>query len=88
MIICRIQGLASQPNPFLQTSTLNWALDGIEKSNTISGVVRGKNINDITTDFMYAAKELVGAEYKNYRTFEIKIHQSRSSRRFEHRSKS
>ena len=54
-------------------STLNWAPDGIAELNKIPGFVRGKikrntekfarenNINDITIEIMYAAKESVGA---------------------------
>lgn len=54
-------------------STLNWAPDGIAELNKIPGFVRGKikrntekfarenNINEITIEIMYAAKESVGA---------------------------
>nr|YP_009105397.1 ChlB subunit of protochlorophyllide reductase [Koliella longiseta]AIT93968.1 ChlB subunit of protochlorophyllide reductase [Koliella longiseta] len=54
-------------------STLNWAPDGIAELNKIPGFVRGKikrntekfarenNINEITMEIMYAAKESVGA---------------------------
>ena len=54
-------------------STLNWAPDGLAELNKIPGFVRGKikrntekfarekNINEITMEVMYAAKEAVGA---------------------------
>ena len=54
-------------------STLNWAPDGLAELNKIPGFVRGKikrntekfarekNINEITIEVMYAAKEAVGA---------------------------
>jgi light-independent protochlorophyllide reductase subunit B len=54
-------------------STLNWAPDGLSELNKIPGFVRGKikrntekfarekNINEITIEVMYAAKEAVGA---------------------------
>ena len=54
-------------------STLNWAPDGLTELNKIPGFVRGKikrntekfardrNINEITIEVMYAAKESVGA---------------------------
>jgi light-independent protochlorophyllide reductase subunit B len=54
-------------------STLNWAPDGLAELNKIPGFVRGKikrntekfarenNINEITIEIMYAAKESVGA---------------------------
>ena len=54
-------------------STLNWAPDGLAELNKIPGFVRGKikrntekfarenNINEITIEIMYAAKEAVGA---------------------------
>jgi len=54
-------------------STLNWAPDGLAELNKIPGFVRGKikrntekfarekNINEITIEVLYAAKESVGA---------------------------